>query len=66
MGRIKQIYLKRVAERLIREYGDELGTDFKENKEKVSKYADIASKPCRNKIAGCVTRMVKAKKSRVE
>jgi len=66
MGSIKQIYLKRVAEKLVKEYGDDLNADFEANKKRVSEYADIKSKSCRNKIAGCVTCMVKAKQKKVD
>lgn len=66
MGRIKQIYLKRVAEKLLREYGDELSTDFDANKKKVQEFTDITSVSSRNKIAGCMTRMIKAKNKKLD
>jgi len=66
MGRIKQIYIKRVAEKLVKEYGDEFSTDFDENKKKVSGYTNIESTTIRNKVAGCVTRMTKNKRKKEE
>jgi len=66
MGRIKQTYLKRVAEKLMKEYGDQFTADFDNNKKKVAYYTDLESVSCRNKIAGVITRMVVAKSKKVE
>jgi small subunit ribosomal protein S17e len=63
MGRIKPTYLKRIAEKLMREYGDEFTTDFEGNKGKVQELSNVKSKSMRNKIAGCITRIVKKKGS---
>jgi small subunit ribosomal protein S17e len=59
MGRIKQIYLKRVAEKLLKEYPGQFSADFQENKKRVGLYTDITSKSIRNKIAGYLTKKVK-------
>jgi small subunit ribosomal protein S17e len=60
MGRIKQTYLKRVAEKLLKEYpGEFKSTDFEVNKRKVSQHTDITSKSIRNKIAGYMTKKIK-------
>jgi len=61
MGRIKQTYLKRVAEKLLKEYPDVFTTEFQENKRKVASHTDITSKSIRNKIAGYITKKVKRK-----
>lgn len=61
MGRIKTQLIKRVSNKLIQEHGNEFKKDFKENKEIVSKLADIPSKKIRNIIAGYVTRLIKTK-----
>jgi small subunit ribosomal protein S17e len=66
MGRIKQTYLKRVAEKLMKEYAEEFNADFDNNKKKVAAYTDLESIPSRNKIAGAITRMVVAKSKKVE
>jgi len=63
MGRIKQTYLKRVAEDLLENYPEDFNADFQNNKEKVGEYTDVSSKKTRNKIAGCLVRMVKKNKS---
>jgi len=63
MGRIKQTYLKRVATKLLREYPDQFTTDFQHNKIKVAELtSNLSGKSIRNKIAGCITRMVKQEK----
>ena len=59
MGRIKQIYLKRVAEKLLKTYPDRFSTEFQVNKKMVASHTDITSKSIRNKIAGYITHCVK-------
>lgn len=59
MGRIKQTYLKRVAEKLLGGYREEFGKDFEVNKKKVNEHSDVKSKSIRNKIAGYITRVMK-------
>ncbi len=59
MGRIKQTYLKRVAEKLLEEYPEVFTSpDFQDNKIKVGQHTDITSKSIRNKIAGYITRVI--------
>ena len=64
MGRIKHTYLKRVANKLLREYPDVFTTDFQKNKRKVGSHTDITSKSIRNKIAGYITRVVKQRENK--
>ena len=65
MGRIKQTYLKRVAEELLELYPEIfVSIDFEENKKLVGHYTDITSKSIRNKIAGYITRVVKQEAKR--
>ena len=60
MGRIKQTYLKRVAEKLMKEYPQVFTkNDFQDNKRKVATHTDITSKSIRNKIAGYITKKIK-------
>ena len=66
MGRIKQTYLKRVAEKLLKEYPDVFTADFQDNKRKVALYTDITGKSIRNKTAGYITRVVRERASRKE
>lgn len=55
MGRIKQTYLKRVADKLLKYYGEEFNKDFNNNKAKVQEHTNVSSKTIRNKIAGYIT-----------
>jgi small subunit ribosomal protein S17e len=66
MGRIKQTYLKRVAQKLVKDHSPEFNLDFDSNKKMVSAYTNLTHGSCRNKIAGCITRMVKAREKKVE
>jgi len=59
MGRIKQTYLKRIANELLEKYKGEFGKDFQKNKEKVQELSTVESKSIRNKIAGYITKVVK-------
>jgi small subunit ribosomal protein S17e len=43
----------------MKEYKEEFGTDFEENKKKVGLLTDVESKSMRNKIAGYIARCVK-------
>ena len=61
MGRIKTQLIKRISNKLIKEFKKDFKKDFKENKEIVAKLADIPSKKIRNVIAGYVTRLIKTK-----
>ncbi len=61
MGRIKTKLIKRITLKLFKQHRDEFKPEFDENKEIVSKFADIPSKKIRNIIAGYVTRLVKQK-----
>ncbi len=59
MGRIKQIFLKRVAVKAMREYPTSFGPEFQDNKRKIHAFTDATSKSMRNKIAGYITKKVK-------
>ncbi len=60
MGRIKQTYLKRIAEELLDTYSDTfVEADFDKNKKLVASHTDITSKNIKNKIAGYLTRCIK-------
>ncbi len=61
MGRIKTQMTKRASLALYRDHKEEFKQSFEENKEIVSKFADIPSKKIRNIIAGYITRLVKEK-----
>ncbi|MCK4635199.1 MAG: 30S ribosomal protein S17e [Candidatus Aenigmarchaeota archaeon] len=60
MGNIKTTFIKNISKELIEKYPDELMADFDKNKEFLKKVID--SKGNRNKIAGYIARLKKAKK----
>ena len=59
MGRIKSRYIKVSAQKIYDMGTHDFNENFEENKEKVSKYANIPSKKMRNAIVGYITRLVK-------
>jgi len=67
MGRIKQTYLKRVAEELFEKYPEVfVDADFEMAKKLVSQHTDITSKSIRNKIAGYMTRTIKQRAKKAD
>lgn len=61
MGRIKTLLVKRIAEKLVKEHGQEFTQEFDKNKELVEKYTNVTSTKIRNLIAGCTARLIKQK-----
>ena len=59
MGRIKTTFVKRKTKELLNTHGEHFTTDFTQNKELTSKYADVKSKKLRNIVAGYMTRLKK-------
>ncbi len=57
MGRIKTKLIKRVTNKVVDDYSDELATSFEENKKVVTLHVDSQSKKLRNMIAGYATRL---------
>ena len=57
MGRIKTKLIKRVTNKVVDDYSDELATSFEENKKVVTLHVDSLSKKLRNMIAGYATRL---------
>jgi len=66
MGSIKQTYLKRLANKLLKAHSEEFGTDFESNKKKVNEYSNVKGKTIRNKIAGYITRALKQRQKAVQ
>ncbi|MBN1792073.1 30S ribosomal protein S17e [Candidatus Woesearchaeota archaeon] len=60
MGRIKTRKVKAVTMDLLEEHREKFGTDFDENKLKVSELTGVESKKLRNIIAGYLTRLIKS------
>jgi SSU ribosomal protein S17E len=63
MGRVKPRYVKSLAEKLLEMYPDRFADSFDENKRAVAELADLQSKKVRNRVAGYITRLVKARKT---
>jgi len=63
MGRIKTKKIKRITNELIKRYKDEFKESFAENKEILTRLADINSKKLRNVIAGYATRLMRVKET---
>lgn len=61
MGRVRPVFIKKVAKELIEKYPDVFLEDFEENKNLLQKYTYIQSKSVRNRIAGYITHLVKNK-----
>ena len=61
MGRIKTLLIKKIAERLIKEHGQEFTSEFDKNKALVNKYTNVSSTKLRNSIAGYAARLIKQK-----
>ncbi|MBS3113912.1 30S ribosomal protein S17e [Candidatus Woesearchaeota archaeon] len=59
MGRIKTLLVKRIANKLVKEHGQEFTSEFNKNKELVEKYTNVSSTKMRNVIAGYTARLVK-------
>ena len=57
MGRIKTTLTKRIALKLMKEYGDRFKEDFQSNKKIVDELTDITLKKMRNIIAGYISRL---------
>ena len=62
VGRIKTKLVKRITAELIKQHGDKLKNNFKDNKKIISELAEISSKKVKNTIAGYVTKSMKAQK----
>lgn len=61
MGSIRQTYIKSTVDALLRQYPNEFGTDFNENKDKVERLANVQTKELRNRLAGYVTRKMSSR-----
>ncbi|MEM1715593.1 MAG: 30S ribosomal protein S17e, partial [Thermofilaceae archaeon] len=58
MGKVRPLYVKRTARRLLEKYPDKFTEDFEHNKRVVGQLIS-ASKKVRNRIAGYITRLMK-------
>ncbi|MBP1448504.1 MAG: 30S ribosomal protein S17e, partial [Thermoproteus sp.] len=63
MGRVKPRYIKSIAAKLVEMYPDKFTESFQDNKKAVAELSDLRSKRVRNRVAGYITRIIKAKKA---
>jgi len=66
LGRIRQVYIKRVAISLLEKHKDEFTPDFEQNKKKIEELIKVNSKKVRNRIAGYATHLATPKKEKNE
>jgi len=66
MGRIKQVYLKRIAGELLENYANIFNLEFENNKKRVHELTTVGSKSVRNKIAGFITRVKKQQMQEIQ
>ncbi|MEM2192794.1 MAG: 30S ribosomal protein S17e [Candidatus Hadarchaeales archaeon] len=59
MGRVRALFIKRVARNIISQYPDKFTTDFSHNKKVLDELISHVSKTMRNKIAGYITTLLK-------
>jgi len=64
LGKVRPLYIKRAARKLLSLYPDKFTNDFEHNKRMVMELTDIRSKTLRNRVAGYITRLVKIEKQR--
>jgi small subunit ribosomal protein S17e len=50
--------IRKLAEELLKHYGEKFTDNFEENKKVLNELAEIKSKYLRNKVAGYITRIV--------
>ena len=61
MGRIRQKWIKNLAEQLANSYPDKFSADFVMNKKSLDELKIIEDKLVRNKIAGYIVRIIEQK-----
>jgi small subunit ribosomal protein S17e len=61
LGRIRQRYIKKIAQEMVGRYGDRLSSDFKDNRKFLEDVLKVQGKFLRNRISGYVTHLMKQK-----
>jgi small subunit ribosomal protein S17e len=59
MGNIRTSQVKRLSKQIVRDFHDQLNTEFENNKHVVEEVCTAMSKKMRNQIAGYVTRIMR-------
>jgi len=59
MGKVRQQYIRDIAEKVYKYTPERVSTNFEENKELLNEIANLNSKLLRNRVAGLLTNMKK-------
>ncbi len=59
MGRIRTVFVKRIARELLQRYSDRFSSDFENNRKQVDELLPTLSKSTRNRIAGYISSLCK-------
>ncbi len=59
MGNIRTSQVKRLSKQIVRDFHNQLNTEFENNKHVVEEVCSVMSKKMRNLIAGYVTRIMR-------
>jgi small subunit ribosomal protein S17e len=66
LGNVRPENVKRIARELVQRFPERFTTSFEDNKKLVEEYTNLSSTKLRNRIAGYVTRLVRAMQPREE
>ncbi len=61
MGKVRPLYIKKLARKIVEEFEPYLTLDFEENKQFIQRVVVFQSKRYRNRVVGYVTRLMKQK-----
>jgi small subunit ribosomal protein S17e len=64
MSKVRQTYIKRLANDLVEADDERFSEDFEENKEELKKTEEFESKKLRNRVAGYIVRVVENSKEK--
>lgn len=59
MGRIRSNFIKRTAREAVKRYGDQLSSDFYENREFLETVIRFSNDKLKNRVTGYVTTLMK-------
>lgn len=60
LGKVKPYYVKKLARKLVERFPERFNSDFENNKRMVDALTDVSSTRIRNRVAGYLTKLVKA------
>ncbi|MFB6242131.1 MAG: 30S ribosomal protein S17e [Candidatus Nanosalina sp.] len=62
MSKVRQTYIKRLAQDLVDAAPDRFSEDFEENKQELKETEEFESKKLRNRVAGYIVRVIQNNK----